>query len=215
MCTLAIQNEFEDALIAYNKTQALSIFNDFLSSHKANAFIDQVMVAVMDRIGTQWEKGELSLSQVYLSSKLCEEIVGSMVTPVATATEQPKIAVVTLADHHVLGKRILTAMLRANGYAFTDYGLGVSAEKVISNVLADGTTILLISVLMLNSALQVKQITDAFKARKLSVKVMVGGAPFRFDHSLCKQVGADASANTAAAGIQIMKKWHASEGGNV
>ena len=65
MCTLAIQNEFEDALIAYNKTQAISIFNDFLSSHKANVFIDQVMVAVMDRIGTQWEKGELSLSQVY------------------------------------------------------------------------------------------------------------------------------------------------------
>lgn len=208
MDILSVQEKFEKAIIAYDKTSALSIFNEFMSCHESDTFVDQVMVSAMDHIGDQWEKGDLSLSQVYLSGKLCEEIVvAGIPLPAPSAENRAKIAIVTLEDHHVLGKRILGAMLRANGYSYTDYGLGVPAKKVIENVIADGTTILLVSVLMINSALKVKQVTDAFKTQNLPVKVLVGGAPFRFDSLLWQQVGADATGQTAAQGIQILKKW--------
>lgn len=216
MNILSVQNEFEKAIIAYDKTSVLSIFNEFISCHEAGAFIDQVMVPVMDLIGDQWEKGDLSLSQVYLSSKLCEEVVVARIPLPANPNEnKAKIAIVTLEDHHVLGKRILAATLRANGYAFTDYGLGIPAKKVIENVVSDGTTILLISVLMINSALKVKIITDAFKNQSLPVKVLVGGAPFRLDSLLWQRVDADATGHTAAQGIQILKKWCSGEVENI
>ncbi len=38
------------------------------------------------------------------------------------------------------------------------------------------------------------------------VKVIVGGAPFRFDESLWKEVGADATGNDPAEALKIVTK---------
>lgn len=203
-----IKNEFEEALINYDKTKASSLFEIFIKENDATQFIDEIVVEVLNTIGDKWNKGILSLSQVYLSSKICEGLIDRYVAYVQPAAKYPgKIGIATLEDHHILGKRIVCSTLRSYGFNLIDYGNGVSTEEMVDIVAKNNLEILLISVLMYPSALKVKKLRDGLIKRGLIIKILVGGAPFNFDHDLWTRVGADAMGKNASEAVEILGKW--------
>ena len=113
---------------------------------------------------------------------------------------------VVLNDYHMLGKRIVLSVMRASGFDVLDYGR-LDVEELLQRVIADGVEILLVSTLMLPSALKVKQLRAAFEARGHRVRIAVGGAPFLFDEALWREVGADAMGRSAADAIAIVNRW--------
>ncbi len=62
----------------------------------------------------------------------------------------------------------------------------------------DQIKLLLISVLMLSSALKIRHLREKLTEMALDVKIVVGGAPFRFDAGLWREVGADGMCKTAS-----------------
>jgi methanogenic corrinoid protein MtbC1 len=58
---------------------------------------------------------------------------------------------------------------------------------------------------MLPSAWQVKDVKEKLDASGSTVKIVVGGAPFRLDQQLWKRVGADAVGYTASDAIGIVR----------
>jgi methanogenic corrinoid protein MtbC1 len=115
------------------------------------------------------------------------------------------MAIATLNDYHLLGKRIVYSVLRAGGFDLQDYGR-VTVEEVIRRVQEDRIRVLLISTLLLNSALHVRDVVDGLKKAGQNVKVVVGGAPFRFDDQLWREVNADAMGYSAAEAPGIVNK---------
>ena len=79
-------------------------------------------------------------------------------------------------------------------------------DQLVARVKADGIRILLISVLMLPSALRVRQLRERLEAEGCRPKLVVGGAPFRFDEQLWKEVGADAVGHTASEAIAVVTR---------
>ena len=71
---------FEKALINYNKLEVNKILLHFLAEKNGIDFIDEYIVKSLTSIGDKWEKGEVALSQVYMSSRLCEEIATSILS---------------------------------------------------------------------------------------------------------------------------------------
>ena len=133
----------------------------------------------------------------------CEDFVNAILPPAGEARKkQPKMAIAVLEDYHFLGKRIVYSLLRASGWDLLDYERG-DVDSIVRLVEKDGVELLLISVLMLPSALRVKELTSRLKN---SVKVVVGGAPFRLDEQLWKTVGADAACKTAADILPLLNK---------
>jgi monomethylamine corrinoid protein len=65
--------------------------------------------------------------------------------------------------------------------------------------------------LMLRSALRVRELRFAFENAGLSVKLAVGGAPFRLDLNLWKKVGADATSDSAAGAVGIARRFLAED----
>ena len=59
---------------------------------------------------------------------------------------------------------------------------------------------------MLSSALQVRKVRDLIGRMHLPIKLIVGGAPFRFDGQLWKEVGADAMGYSAVDALEIMNR---------
>lgn len=82
-----------------------------------------------------------------------------------------------------------------------DYGR-LDVVELVQRVRADDLRVLLISVLMLPSALKVRQVRDALGSE---IRIAVGGAPFLFDAELWKEVGADATRRSAA--VAIVNAW--------
>ncbi len=63
----------------------------------------------LERIGNLWEKGHCALSQVYMSRRICEELVDALLGPAQSAWLFPpgaaRLALAVLEDHHMLGKQ--------------------------------------------------------------------------------------------------------------
>ncbi len=198
-----IASEFEEALLTMDRLSAIKL----LSTSKDAAplqHIESLIIPTLERIGLGWEQGRYALSQVYMSGRICEELVDELMPPSdPNRKHQPKMAISVLDDHHLLGKRIVYATLRASGYELQDYGQ-MDVPSLVRKTSEDGIEVLLISVLMLNSALRVTKVREGLDNLGCNTRIIVGGAPFRIDEKLWKEVGADAMGKSASDAIEAV-----------
>lgn len=196
---------FIEALLSFDRLQVKEIFTQEFGRSASIDVIESLLTPALEWIGLEWEHGRVSLAQVYMSGRLCEELIEEVVPAgLPPRPNQPKMAIAVLDDHHFLGKRIVYSILRANGFDLLNYGR-MTFEEIVEKVRQEGIQILLISVLMLPSALHVKQLRERLDAAGLPVKIVVGGAPFRLDAQLWKEVGADACGISAADALKIVR----------
>jgi trimethylamine corrinoid protein len=200
-------SELRDALASLDRPRIEALFQQAVSRDTAMGAVEKLIVPALVSLGEEWSDGRLALSQIYMSSRICEDIVERVVPP--TSSERrglPRQAIVVLSDYHTLGKRIVLSVMRACGFDVLDYGR-MEVGELVERVVADDVKVLLISVLMLPSALRVKEVRSALDARGRRVRIAVGGAPFLFDQELWREVGADAMGKNASEAVAIVRRW--------
>ena len=199
--------DLEEALLTINRIQATALVKNACMKESPVRCVETLIIPALEEIGRKWEQGDAALSQVYMSGRMCEEIVDRMIPSGHSGRkDQPKMAVAVLEDYHTLGKKVLYSVLRAGGYDVIDYGAGVSADDLVNHVVRDKVDILLISTLMLPAALRTKEAIQRIRIRMPGIRIIVGGAPFRFDAGLWKEVGADAMGRTATDAVEIVRE---------
>lgn len=197
---------FREALEALDRVGAERIFQQALTDMTAIQAVEQLVVPALEQVGAAWQAGDVALSQVYMGGRFCEELVDKSLPPSdPDRKHQPRSAIVVLSDYHMLGKRIVYSVLRASGYELFDYGR-MDVDELVERVLDDKVRVLLISVLILPSALKVREVCARLKAANANVKVVVGGAPFLFDDLMWREVGADAMGYNASDAVGIVRK---------
>ena len=199
---------FELALLSTDDVAARREFSAAAQREGTYAAMDSLVVPALQRIGEAWEAGDLALAQLYLAGRIAEEVV----TAALPATRPffagaPPIAIAVLEDHHVLGKRLVLSALRAAGYGVTDYGRGVGVDDLVSRCVVDRPRILLVSTLMLPSALRVRDLAAGLATLDGRPTLLVGGAPFRLDPELWREVGADAGGRNSADAIALVRRF--------
>lgn len=201
-------DDFQTALLQVDRVKAAEIVDSLYRSNQNFETLEYLTMEALERIGDGWEDGHISLSQVYMSGIICEELIEKYIPKYHIVYKnKPKIAIAVLLDNHALGKRIVYSVLRAGGYDLMDFGQGLSVEEMVGKTLQEKIDILLISTLMLPSALKVKHVVESLRAQNASVKVIVGGAPFRLDDSLWKKVGADAHGKNGTKVKQLIEAY--------
>jgi methanogenic corrinoid protein MtbC1 len=197
---------FREALESLDRVKADSIFQEVLLELSPIDAVEQVVVPALEQIGGAWDAGSVALSQVYMSGRFCEELVDRTLPPSdPDRKHQPRSAIVVLSDYHDLGKRIVYSVMRASGFELFDYGR-MDVEALVDRAIADRIRVLMISVLMLPSALKVREVCSLLKARGSNARVIVGGAHFLFDSQLWQEVGADAMGSSAAQAVSIVER---------
>ena len=199
-------DRFEQALLSVDRLEARNILTASIGDQTSIQLVENLVLPALERIGESWEQGQVALSQVYMSGRVCEELVDSILPPgSATRRNQPRMAIAVLEDYHLLGKRIVYSALRASGFGLRDYGR-VDVDGLVRRVQEDGIQVLLISTLMLPSALRVRDLRARLDESGLDAKIVVGGAPFRFDDQLWREVGADAMGRNASEAMSIVTR---------
>jgi methanogenic corrinoid protein MtbC1 len=190
--------DFEQALLNLDRLKVQKMVMELDDSWVPIQRVERLIAPALERIGSGWEQGKVSLSQVYMSGRVCEELVDTWLPSIAAGRKnQPRMAIAVLNDYHMLGKRIVYSVLRADGFDLLDYGR-VETEDLVRKVQEDDVDLMLISTLMLPSALSVKDVKARLNGTDSDIKIVVGGAPFRFDSQLWRDVGADAMARNAS-----------------
>ncbi|MEQ8154811.1 MAG: cobalamin-dependent protein [Clostridiaceae bacterium] len=206
-----VQYEFEKALLNIDRVSSRKLFENFLNKidNKEDIIkaIEKIIVISLKHIGDGWEEGKVSLAQVYMGSKICVELIDRFIPGIDSYIEnQSKIAMCCFEDYHLIGKQIVSSVIKANGYKINDYGCGVKIDMLIDNIVKDDIEVIIISTLMLSSALKIKELKKELDAISSNVKIIVGGAPFLFDSELWNRVGADAMSKNVTDIIIILNK---------
>ena len=203
--TEQMATQFEAALLSLDRLGAGDLLKEASHIKSPMELIDCIVVPALDRIGEGWASGTIALSQVYMSGRICEELVEKILPGEAPERKsQPKMAIAVLQDYHLLGKRIVLTALRASGYDLKDYGR-MDVDELVDQTLRDNIELLFISALMLPSALQVKTVKEKLSGAIPPVKIMVGGAPFRLDETLWREVGAYAMGRDASDAVTLIE----------
>jgi len=199
------RNDLERALISLDRDTAQLIVKQAVLVGTPIEIAGELISQTLKIIGDKWEEGTLSLSQVYMSGLICEQIIDQILPPSSPVRkDQPKMAIAVFEDFHLLGKRIVYSVLRASGFELMDLGGGMGTVNLLEIIKKENIRVLLLSVLMLPSAIRIKELTK--KLTGSGVKIVVGGAPFRFDEQLWKEVGADAFGRDSSDAIDIVTK---------
>lgn len=196
------QSLFEEALLSMDKATAFGL----AAKHtRLSTLTEELLVPSLENIGAGWEQGYIALAQVYISARMCEEMLHAMIKESAEdQIHAPRLAVVLLEDYHALGKMIVLSSLSAAGYRVLDLGR-MDVEEIVTYLKQSSIEVLLISVLMLPSALRVRDLKERLTQENIKTKLVVGGAPFRLDETLWREVGADACGKVASDAIEIVK----------
>lgn len=193
------------ALLSIDRLAAEQILDAAVRESGLDDVIRALVVPALERIGDDWVGGRISLSDVYMSSRICEELMKTRIPkamPLRPA--QPRIAIAALQDYHLLGKKMVQLALASSGYAVMDFGQGITVDDLVRRVREANVEVLLVSTLMLPSALRVKDLRRELDRAGSKPKLVVGGAPFRFDPELWHEVGADAMGISASDALKIL-----------
>jgi methylmalonyl-CoA mutase cobalamin-binding domain/chain len=199
--------EFEKALLEVDRVKADEIFASCFKESADSDMLELLATKTLERIGEGWDDGSISLAQVYMGGVICEELIAKYLPGCEVKrTDAPVMAIAVLQDHHALGKRLVYSVLRTAGFDVLDLGQGLSVDDLVEKAIENKVKILLISALMLPSALKVKAVKEKFIENGADIKIIVGGAPFRLDKDLWREVGADREASTASDILKVIEQ---------
>ena len=153
-----------------------------------------------------------NLAQHFLASRIADAVTAEMLPKFKKLPEIIGRVVIGSAwgDLHTLGKRIVIGCLKARMVEVIDVGVNVPAELFVDEAVARQAPVIAISALMIHTATGengCRKVRRILQERGLEgrIKVIVGGAPFRFHPELFESVGADTWAPDAMAAGQVIE----------
>lgn len=202
-----ILDSYLTALFDTDKTAALRVVREALDGGLTpEQVIFEVIIPGMERmIGGMISDNLVTLSQHFLASQIAEEVTDRLIPLFATVPEVQGHVVIGTShgDFHGLGKKIVIGCLKARMFQVTDLGINVAPEMFVDQALEVGAEVIGISSMMVHTATGErgpKRVRQLLRERGVEdrLRIIVGGAPYRFHQNLYLEVGADAWGDTAA-----------------
>lgn len=212
----------EDIITAYNEAifdtdrdMAMEVIHDAMEKGiSPEDVVFKIVIPAIERmIKSISEDFDASLAQHFIASQIAAEITEEMI---GKFTKKPSIVGRVVigtseGDLHSLGKRIVIGCLKSFMIEVSDIGVNVPAEKFVDEAVKKNAQVIGISSMMVHTARSDKgclEVRRILKERKLEdkIKIIVGGAPFRFDHELYQIVQADAFAADGVTAGNIIAK---------
>ncbi len=205
--------DYNEAVFDTDRERALQIVRDAeRQGISPEDLVFQVVLPAMDAmVNALSDQFAVNLAQHFMTAQISDAVTAEMIPKFRQAPEAAGRVVIGTAygDMHTLGKRMVIGCLRARMVDVTDLGVNVAAERFVEEALAHDARVIAISALMLHTAtgeLGCRKVRRLLHERGLEdrIKIMVGGAPFRFHDGLYRIVGADAWAPDAISAGKAM-----------
>ncbi len=159
----------------------------------------------ISEIGELFDSGEVFLPELMMAADAMagatEVTNAALVSGGGAAEAKGKIVIGTVqGDVHDIGKAIVIAYLKANGYEVTDLGRDVAAATFIAKAKELSADVIGMSALLTTTMEEQKKVIKVLKEEGLPFKTVVGGAPAT--QRWADQIGADAYAEDANDGVK-------------
>ncbi len=171
--------------------------------------MEKGFVPGINKVGDLFESGRLFLPALIYSSMAMEKATAiiNAVIPSEQKTISGKVLIGTVeGDVHDIGKTIVVALFKANGFDVLDIGRDVSVSRFIEEAEKFGADIIGSSTLLTTTMAVQKELEEELKKSGLrdKYKTVIGGAPVT--QRWADRIGADAYAQDASDGVRKVKE---------
>jgi len=197
-----------EAIIKGDQNTAVTITRAALKEKMpAERVLNEGLIAGMDVIGVRFKKNEVYIPEVLIAARAMKSAMEILGPELIKAGVEPigKFVIGTVqGDLHDIGKNLVAMMLKGAGFEVIDLGVDVPPEKFVERAKAAGAQLVGISALLTTTMPAMEKTVKAIKAAKVSVKVMIGGAPVTQGYA--DRISADGYAADAATAVEIAKR---------
>ena len=170
----------------------------------------------MDIVGQKFAEGEYFLVELVMSADVFNRAL-DILEPKLLETQKTEgkgtIVIGTVkGDIHYIGKNLVVAFLKSNGYDVHDMGEDVAPEAFVEKLKESGAPILALSGLITTTHDVMRETVEALGAAGLrdKVKVMIGGCDV--NQEVVEYTGADAFGGDAVSAVEIAGRFLAELG---
>jgi trimethylamine corrinoid protein len=199
-----IYAEAAETIVHADRAGAEEVAQRALDSGIAPADIMQNgFVKGIQEVGELFESGEVFLPELMMSADAmagATEVTNAALEGEAAEAKGVMVIGTVQGDVHDIGKAIVIAYLKANGYEVTDLGRDVSADTFVEKAKEMNADVIGMSALLTTTMEEQKKVIKRIKEEGLPYKTVVGGAPCT--QRWADQIGADAYAEDANDGVK-------------
>lgn len=152
--------------------------------------INDILNPALKKVGDEFDKGAMYLPQLILSAEAMEAAVEILEPHLLARDEQMhipgKVLLATVqGDIHDIGKNIVGALLRANGFEVIDLGRDVSAKEIVQTAVDEEVDIIGLSALLSTTLPYCRDTIRLLAEKGLSERfhVFIGGGAVTPDYA--------------------------------
>ncbi len=172
--------------------------------------VNNVLVAALNVVGREFEKGAMFLPQLMMSAETVKNSFDAIKAHIEKTGEKQeskgKIAVATVkGDIHDIGKNIVKVLLENYGYEVLDLGKDVPPQTIVDALKDNDIHLCGLSALMTTTVVSMEETIKAIRSAGLDVKVWVGGAVLTQEYA--DMIGADKYCPDALSSVNYANEF--------
>jgi len=197
----AIVKAYNEAIYDTDGERALQVVEDALTQGLTpEDVVFKVIIPALEAMMEQINHDpDANLAQHFMTAQIATKVTERMLAKFSQPPQTMGRVIIgtSQGDLHSLGKRIVVGCLKSLMVDVVDLGINVPPERFVDEAEAHEAQVIAISSMMVHTAKSAQgcvRVRQLLKERGLEerVRIVVGGAPYRFDPQLFRQVGADA-----------------------
>ena len=208
-----IIKEYNEAIYDTDRDKALSVVHQAVEQGVSpEDVVFKVVLPALDlMVKAISENMDANLAQHFMTAQIADTVTAEMIAKFKKVPAVVGTVVIGTAqgDMHSLGKRIVIGCLKARMIDVTDLGVNVTPEHFVDEAVARKAQVIGISAMMVhtargeNGSLAVRRLLQE-RGLEAKIRIIVGGAPFRFDDGLYRAVQADAWASDGVTASKVV-----------
>ena len=206
MANEALMQEAIDSILNYDADAAGDVATRAIAAGMTPGDVmAEGFIKGIQEIGELFEGGEVFLPELMMAAQAMQAATDVCNAALAGGVAEKKGVIVlgtVQGDVHDIGKAIVIAYLKANGYEVNDLGRDVSAETFVEKAEEFNADIIGMSALLTTTMEEQRKVLKLLKEKGLDskYKTVVGGAPCT--QRWADQIGASAYAEDANDGVK-------------
>lgn len=171
---------YENVLKGRKESIILSTKDALKRGLKPEEIINGALIPAINKVGELYEAGRYFLPQLMGSAEAMKnamDYLEPMLGDKGAGESKGKVVIATVkGDIHDIGKNLVAIMLKNYGFTVYDLGKNVEAEEIIDAAEKYDADIIGLSALMTTTMMEMKNVIELARKRKVRAKIMIGGA---------------------------------------
>ena len=181
-----LRNQILQYLVNGKELEATKILKDaFDKGFELTYIIEQIIIPLMERVGSLWQDGQISVAQEHYISNVIESLVGylSKSTNIQQDKSHSVLLMTPLSEDHVLPLKLASEYFRQQGWRVFYLGKSVPLKSLKSIMLRESIDVVVVSVTMDFNLRSAEHLISTIKEWKLNKNpiIMVGGNALKND----------------------------------